>query len=143
MTSNSDQITTRMVGRRIILSCAILLLVLVATLPLFCWLGYLANGAAGWNAVAVAGMSCGVGALSALLVTGMFQGANAVNGVLLGMLFRMAPPFAVVFAWTRSDVAMNANVLTTVVACYVLTLFAETLLSLRLISSERAAARAS
>ena len=51
--------------------------------------------------------------------------------------------FAVVFAWTRSDVAMNANVLTTVVACYVLTLFAETLLSFRLISFKQAAARAS
>ena len=120
-----------------------MLLVLVATLPVFCWLGYLANGAAGLNAVAVAGMACGVGTLSALFVAGMFQGANAVNGVLLGMLFRMSPPFAVVFAWTRGDVAMTANVLTIVVACYVLTLFAETLLSLRLISSERAAARAS
>ena len=113
-----------------------------ASLPVFCWLGFVVDGAAGLKLVAVAGMACGVGALSALFVTGMFQGANAVNGVLLGILFRMSPPFAVVFASTRSEMSVSTNVLVIVVACYVLTLFAETLISFRLVSPSQVSIRA-
>jgi len=117
-------------------ACIILTLVTLLAFPAFAGVGYWRNGMAGIQAAGVAAAICWIGAIIALLCGGLMRGTeNAVNGVLLGMLFRMGIPLGGGFALHQlSEGLAKAGVFGMILAYYFVTLFAETLLAVKLVS---------
>jgi hypothetical protein len=74
-----------------------------------------------------------------LLLGGLMRGEkNAVNGVLLGMLFRMGVPLGGGFALHQLSKGLaEAGVFGMILAYYFVTLFAETLLAVKLVAPEK------
>lgn len=119
-------------------ACIILTLVTLLALPAFAGVGYLQNEenpVLGIQAACVAAAICWIGAIIALLCGGLMRGTeNAVNGVLLGMLFRMGIPLGGGFALHQLHEGLaKAGVFGMILAYYFVTLFAETLLAVKLV----------
>ena len=117
---------------------AILTLVVALAFPVFAWIGHKSHG---WDGVAAGGVAagtCWLGAVVALVLGGVFgRSGNAANGVLLGMLFRMGIPLAVGIALDRRGGPLaDAGVFGMILVYYLVTLVAETTLSLKLIPSD-------
>jgi len=85
----------------------------------------------------VSGMICWVAGATALCVTVIATQLQApVHGVLLGMLFRMALPLAAIVVFTQSHHPLAiAGLAQTTLGVYLVTLVAETLLTLRMVPS--------
>ena len=115
--------------------CALLTLVVLLLAPAVAWYGHANHGTDGLLAAAVALGVCWVGAIAALAVTAFSRGpSGAVQGVLLGMLFRMGLPLgSLMLLQERGGALVDAEVLGMILACYFVTLVAETLLSLQLV----------
>lgn len=116
-------------------ACILLTLVTLLALPAFAGVGYWRNGVPGIQAAGVAAAICWIGAIIALLLGGLMRGTeNAVNGVLLGMLFRMGVPLGGGFALHELHEGLaKAGVFGMILAYYFVTLFAETLLAVKLV----------
>ena len=98
---------------------------------------YLQSGRGGVLASLVAGSICLVAGLMALAATAMFRGPHvALWALLFGLLFRMGLPLGIGLYLSRSQWALaEGGVFGLIVAYYLFTLIAETLLSLRLTRS--------
>jgi len=116
-------------------ACIILTLITLVALPFFVWVGYKRSGVPGVQAAGVAAAICWIGAMIALVLGGLMRGTNnSVNGVLLGMLFRMGIPLGGGFALHQNVKGLaEAGVFGMILAYYFVTLFAETLLAVRLV----------
>ncbi len=116
-------------------ACILLTLITLLALPIFAGVGYWRSGVPGVQAAGVAAAICWVGAIIALLLGGLMRGTdNAVNGVLLGMLFRMGVPLGGGFALHQLCKGLaEAGVFGMILAYYFVTLFAETLLAVKLV----------
>lgn len=117
-------------------ACIVLTLVTGAVLPAFLWVGHRHHGGTGMAAAGVAAGVCWGGAMVALVVGGLFRHSkHAVSGVLAGMLFRMGVPLMAGAAldWQGGPLA-EAGVFGMILVYYFVTLAAETLLAVRLVS---------
>ena len=114
-----------------------LTVVLMAIFPLFAAAGYVGHGRVGVWAAAVAGGICWLGATAALVLMGLLRGGPQVlYGLLLGIFFRMGLPLVVGLILNRSGGPLaEAGVFGMIVGYYLVSLFAETLLSVRLVGS--------
>ena len=116
-------------------ACILLALVAVLFFPAPAWFGYSRHGASGLAAAAVAGGVCWLGATLALVITGLLRGPQTgVHAVLLGMRFRMGLPLGMgLLLHSQGGALARADVLGMLVAYYLVTLAAETLLAVRLV----------
>ncbi len=117
-------------------ACAALTGVTLLALAVIGWLGYSASGVAGvWAAATAAGV-CWFGATIALVLVGVSQAAKqAVSRVLAGMAFRMGLPLVVGLILDRRGGPLSeAHVFGMIVVFYLITLFVETWLALRLVA---------
>jgi len=116
-------------------SCLLLTIIVLAVFPLFAWFGYSRHAMDGVFAASIAGGVCWLGATLALVTTVLLQGSpSAVSGTLLGTAFRTGLPFLSAFALAQMGGPIaKAGVVGMIVAYYLLTLVAETLLAVRLI----------
>ena len=118
-------------------SCVLLTTAMVSAFPVFAVFGYWRSGYSGIVASAVAGGVCGIAALMSLLLMCLLRGSPyLLHAFLLGMLFRMGLPLAVGVALSRSGSPLaDAGIFGMMVVYYLLGLFVETLLSVRLVAS--------
>ena len=131
-TNNSAGNWLRLIG-----SCLIFTVALLAVFPAFAYFGYSRSGSWGLAAAGVAGGACWLSGLMSLVLIGMCRGADAAfNGALLGILVRMGLPLlaAIAFAQQRGELA-QAGVLGMILGYYLVALVVDTLLSVRLINS--------
>ncbi|HHK43009.1 MAG TPA: hypothetical protein ENJ50_11365 [Planctomycetaceae bacterium] len=125
---------------------ALLTVLLVLAWPIYAAVGYGLHGVAGiWSATA-AGIACWLASLGALFLAAVTTGRNAVViSVLGGMALRLGIPLVFgILAKERSAVLAEGDILTMVLAYYLLALPTETWLSLKLVqrSSQQPAAKA-
>lgn len=120
-------------------SCAWLTLTVVIALLIVGGVVGSTRGATGVLAAAAAAGVCWIGATAALLVAGFSGKSNqAVQGHLLGMLFRLGLPLACGVAFQKLGGPLaDAGVFGLIVVFYLVTLVAETILSLRLLKQTR------
>jgi hypothetical protein len=118
-------------------SCVLLTTAMVSAFPAFAVVGYWRSGYSGLGASAVAGGVCWMAALMSLLLMCVLRGSPyLLHAFLLGMLFRMGLPLAVGVALSRSGSPLaDAGIFGMMVVYYLLGLFVETLLSVRLVPS--------
>ena len=116
-------------------SCALLAVIIA---PVAVVIAGICNGGLGRDSVwaaAIAGMVCwtaGAGALSITAVATQFKAP--VQGVLLAMLFRMGLPLAALMAFTQVEhPVVAAGLAPTTLGVYLVTLVAETLLTVRMV----------
>jgi hypothetical protein len=116
-------------------ACAILAMILVAVFPCFAGYGYNTSGMVGISAATVAFGICLACGILALFVTAMSQKLNqGVQGVLGAMLVRMGVPLFALFVLPKiGGPLVAAGVTGMVMAYYLITLAAETWLSLRFV----------
>jgi hypothetical protein len=116
-------------------ACAILTAILVAVFPCFAGYGYSTSGVAGVSAATVALGICLACGILALFVTAISQKLNqGVQGVLGAMLVRMGVPLMALFVLPKiGGPLVTAGVTGMVMAYYLITLAAETWLSLRFV----------
>ncbi len=124
----------------------LLTVILALAWPIYAGIGYGLHGAAGiWSATA-AGIVCWLAAFGALLLAALVTGRNAVViSVLGGMALRLGIPLVFgILAKERSAVLAEGDILSMVLAYYLLALPTETWLSLKLVprSSQQPAAKA-
>ena len=120
--------------------------ILALAWPIYAGVGYGLHGLPGiWSATA-AGIVCWLAALGALFLAAVTTGRNAVViSVLGGMALRLGIPLVFgILAKERSAVLAEGDILTMVLAYYLLALPTETWLSLKLVqrSSQQPAAKA-
>jgi hypothetical protein len=121
----------------LVVACLVLSAALLLAFPGFAWFGYCRSGAAGLLAAVVAGAVCWFGALAALVVVGLMRGGPQVlHGVLLSMFFRMGLPLVAGITLSQAGGPLaEAGVFGMIVVYYLIGLFVETLLSVRLVGS--------
>lgn len=122
---------------RIALSCVWFTLLMAVVFPAFAWYGQQRSGADGLWAALVSFGICWLSAAMSLVVFGLASRmGQPLSGMLMGMFFRMGPPLAacLLFMGKGSSLA-RAGVAGMILVYYLVALLAETLLSLRLVSS--------
>jgi hypothetical protein len=92
-------------------------------------------GQAGWLAALVAALVCWFGSTAALVLTALLRGPQtALYSLLFGMVFRMGLPLAAGIVLSQQSPRLAAaGVFGCIVGFYLVTLVAETLLSLPLV----------
>lgn len=117
--------------------CGWLTLWMAAAFPVFAAIGYWHSGRWGVVACAVAGGVCWAAALASLFLLCLLRGSAYVpHAFLLGMLFRVGLPLAAGMILSRPGSPLaDAGVFGMMVAYYLVGLFVETLLSVRLVNS--------
>lgn len=120
-------------------SCAWLTLTVLIALPLVGGVVGATRGVSGVLAALVAAGVCWFGAMAALVVAGgAGRDGRAVQAHLKGMFFRLGLPLAAGLALQKAGgVLAEGGVFGQIVVFYLITLTAETLLSLRLIKHSR------
>lgn len=120
-------------------ACAILGAILLVALPCFAGYGYSTSGIVGVSAAAVAFGICLACGVLALFVTAIAQKLNqGVQGVLGAMLVRMGVPLIALFVLPKiGGPLVAAGVTGMVMAYYLITLAAETWLSLRFVPATK------
>lgn len=116
-------------------ACAILSAVLLVALPLFAGYGFSTSGTVGVAAATAAFGICLTCGILALCITAIAQKLNqGVQGVLGAMLVRMGVPLMALFVLPKVGGPLIATGVTgMVMAYYLITLAAETWLSLRFV----------
>ncbi len=116
-------------------TCALLATVLLALLPCFAAYGYFTGGPVGILAALIACGICLLCGILALCITAISQKRNqGVQGILGAMLVRMSVPLVALLALPKiGGPLVAAGVASMVMAYYLVTLVAETWLSLRFI----------
>ena len=120
-------------------SCLVLTTALLVVFPAFAYVGFSRSGLNGLASAAVAGTVCWLSGLASLLLIGLFRGAQAVvSAMLMGMVFRTGVPLAVglILAQQGGQLA-RAGVFGMILGYYLVTLVVDTLLSVRLVGSEK------
>lgn len=108
--------------------------VLIAAFPLVAGYGYWAKGNDGVWAASVAATVSLVGGIAGYIAAFKFSGAQAIQGVLLGMVVRMAVPFAAAaLFFLRGGSLVRAGLLEMLVGYYLLALTVDTALAVRLV----------
>jgi hypothetical protein len=120
-------------------SCAWLTLTVLVALLIVGGVAGTMRGSDAALAAAVAAGVCWFGSIAALVVTGYSgRSDHAVQGHLLGMFFRLGLPLACGLAFQKvGGTLADAGVFGLIVVFYLVTLVAETILSLRLIKQHR------
>jgi hypothetical protein len=115
--------------------CLALALVVAAAYPVIGFLASQRVGEDGWLAALVAAGVCWFGSTVALVLTALLRGPQAaLYSLLFGMLFRMGLPLAAGILLSQSSPRLAAGgVFGCMVGFYLVTLVAETLLSLPLV----------
>jgi len=120
-------------------ACAILAIILLAVFPGFAGYGYSVSGVVGVLAAATALGICLASGILALCVSAISQKVNqGVQGILGAMMVRMGVPLFALFVLPKIGGPLVAGGVTgMVMACYLITLAAETWLSLRFVSATK------
>lgn len=120
---------------------AILTALVVAVYPLLASLMTSQRGVSAWQAAALAGSICWLGATLAMLFTAWLRGPQgALYALLFGMFFRMGVPLMAGLLLSRRYVQLEAaGFFGLILGFYLVTLVAETLLVLPLVQNKQAA----
>lgn len=136
----SQNLWRAVIGRVCVLT-AILLVVLIPA----GWLGYDAFGLVGLEAAVLAGLVCWIASTAALFLTAVLRGPQTgAQGILLASLFRMGLPMGFgALLMTQGGPIAAAGGLKQLLAFYLISLVAETLLAVPLVQQNSAPASAS
>jgi len=115
--------------------------VVLLALPVVAWIAHVRFGVDGVLAALVAAGVCWSAATLALVSAGLLRGPNAaLYSMLFGMFFRLGLPlFAGVLLTRQGGPLSRAGLFGWLVVFYLLTLVAETVLSLRVLASPKLA----
>ena len=117
--------------------CALLALAVAVAYPVAGLIAWQRAGSDGWLAALVAALICWIGSTIALCMTALLRGPQAaLYSLLFGMLFRMGLPLVAGIILSRNSPRLaDAGVFGCIVGFYLVTLVAETLLTLPQIQS--------